>query len=193
MKKQLFSLLAVAMIGFTACNSGNNDTTGTNTDTSSATGSAATGTETSTVSSSGDYAAMADEFERNSQAGKYRDARTGQPLRISVDRSTGAKMNAETNEPITRYIMVDNTDWWAYDNNGSRLGRARYENNKVMYEGDNNNWVDYDVKWKTDGDGESKMKTDGLKIKTEKDGDMKIKTDDKKIKIEDGKVKEKDN
>ncbi len=121
------------------------------------------------------------------------DAKTGKPIKISVDRTTGKKINAENNEPVTRYILVDNNDWWVYDWEGTRLGRAKLENDKVLYEGDNNEWVEYDVKWKNDGD-ENKMKSDDIKVKTEKDGDTKVKTDDKKVKVEeDGKVKEKDN
>jgi len=182
MKKQILIVFAALAIGFTACNSDSNTTATTD--------SATNGSTTTTNTSTSDYAAMADEYERNSEAGKYMDARTGKPIRISVDRTTGKRLNAETNEPITRYIFVDNNDWWAYDWEGNRLGRAKLEGDKVLYETDNNEWVDYDVKWKND-DGETKMKSDDMKVKTEADGDMKIKTDDKKIKVEDGKVKEK--
>lgn len=183
MKRQIFSLIAVLTLGFTACNSDSNtSTTADSTDNASAT----------TRTSSGDYAAMADEFQRNSDAGKYRDVRTGEPIRISVDRTTGKKTNAETNENITRYILVDDPDWWVYDWEGTRLGRAKMENDKLLFEDSNNNWVDYEVKWKNDDD-ESKMKTDGLKVKTEKDGDTKIKTDDKKIKKDEDGTKEEDN
>jgi hypothetical protein len=185
MKKQMFSLIAVLSLGFVACGDNKNATAD---GTDAATSTTATTTETTTTTSTGDYAARADEYERNSEAGKYYDARTGKPIRISLDRSSGALTNRETSEALARYIYVDGNDWWAYDDDGTRLGRAKMENEKVLYEGDNNTWVEYDVKWKTDGD-ESKMKTDGIKVKTEKDGDVKIKTEDgKKIKIdEDGK------
>lgn len=182
MKKTFLSLFAVASISFVACN--NDAKTGSTTD---STNTSVTNTTVST--SSGDYSALADEFDKNSEAGKYMDARTGKPIKISVDRTTGVRMNAETHEPVVRYIYVDNNDWWAYDAEGTRLGRARYENDKVMYEGDNNTWVDYDVKWKDDS---TKMKTDDMKIKTDKNGETKIKTDDQKIKVDkDGTVKEK--
>src|SRR5215217_3259149 len=185
MKKQIFSFIVVLSLGFTACN--NDAKTGDATD------STTTTTTSTTVNTNNDYAAMADEFDKNSTAGKYMDARTGKPIKISVDRTTGKKINAETNEPVTRYILVDDNDWWVYDWEGTRLGRAKLENDKVLYEGDNNEWVEYDVKWKNDGD-ENKMKSDDIKVKTEKDGDTKVKTDDKKVKgEEDGKVKEKDN
>ena len=181
--KQFFSRILATSLGFAACKSDGNDTNETTDSTTNV---------TTTTTSSSDYAAMADEFDRNSEAGKYMDVRTGKPIKISVDRTTGKKINTETNEPVTRYILVDNTDWWVYDWEGTRLGRAKMEGDKVLYEDENNEWVDYEVKWKNDDD-ESKMKTDDMKVKTEKDGDMKIKTDDKKIKVEDGKVKEKDN
>lgn len=184
MKKQIFSLIAVLSLGFAACNSDSN--------TSATTDSTGTSASATTNTSSGDYAAMADEFDRNSEAGKYRNVRTGEPIRISVDRTTGKKTNAETNENITRYILVDDNDWWVYDWEGNRLGRARMENDKVLFEDSSNNWVDYEVKWKNDDD-ESKMKTEDMKVKTEKDGDQKIKTDDKKIKKDEDGTKIEDN
>lgn len=185
MKKQIFSFIAVLSLGVVACNN-DADTTAT-TDTMTTT----TGTTTAT----GDYAAMADEFDRNSEAGKYMDVETGKPIKISVDKTTGKKMNAETKEPVTRYIYVDNSDWWVYDWEGNRLGRAKMQDNKMLYEdsANSNNWVGYDkVKWKME-DGETKMKTDDLKVKMDKDGDTKIVTDDKKIKKDEDGTKVKDN
>jgi hypothetical protein len=182
MKKQIFSLIAVLSLGVVACNSDSNTSTTTDSTTTSAT----------TSTSNGDYAAMADEFQRNSDAGKYRNIKTGEPIKISVDRTTGKKMNVETNEPVTRYVYVDDNDWWVYDWEGNRLGRAKLENNKMMFEDSSDKWVDYDVKWKNDDD-ESKMKTDDIKIKTEKDGDMKIKTKDTVIKKDEDGTKGKDN
>jgi hypothetical protein len=194
MKKEILSLMVVAGLVLSAC--GNDNKNGTSTsDTDNATKSGTTAgasTETTTQSSSNDYAAMADEFERNSTANKYYDPRTGKNVRISVDRTTGKRMNTETRQPITRYIYNDNNDWWVYDAEGTRLGRARMNNNRFQFQDDSNNWVDYDARWKHDDD-ESKLKTDDMKVKIEKDGDMKIKTKDKKIKVEDGVVKEKDN
>jgi hypothetical protein len=184
MKKQIFSLITVLSLGFAACNSDSN--------TSATTDSATNSSATTTSTSSGDYAAMADEFQRNSEAGKYRDVRTGEPIRISVDRTTGKKINAETNDNITRYIYVDEPDWWVYDWEGNRLGRAKMEDNKMLFEDSSDHWVEYDVKWKNDDD-ESKMKTDDMKVKTEKDGDQKIKTGDKKIKKDEDGTKVEDN
>jgi hypothetical protein len=180
MKKQIFSVVALLSLGFAACNNDSNTTVTTEDTTYNS--------RAGTMNTTGDYSAMADEFDRNSEAGLYRDERTGQPLRISVDRTTGTKVNTSNNQPVTRYIYVDNNDWWVYDTEGNRLRQARMENNRVLYQGENNQWVEWDkVKW--DEDGSYKMKNDDMKIKSDGDGNMKMKTDDKKIKVEDGKTK----
>jgi hypothetical protein len=184
MKKKIFSLVAVLSLGFMACNNDGDNTAGTDTTT--------TNTTAGTVTTTGDYSAMADEFQKNSEAGKYRDVRTGQNIKISVDRSTGKKMNTETNEPLTRYIFIDNNDWWVYDEEGNRIREAKMENDKVLYKGEDNSWVEWDkIQWDKDGDG--KYENDSVKVKIEKDGDMKMKTKDKKVKVEDGKTTVKDN
>jgi len=192
MKTKLFSLLAATMlVGLVACEN--------NTNTKDKEEGTTAGTENTNVST-GDYAARADEFEKNSEAGKYMDVRTGRPVRLSVDRSSGRVMNTETNQPVTRYIYVDNNDWWVYDWEGNRLGQAKMENDRVLFD-DNGNWVDYDVKWKDDAtdskvkmdEDEYKMKSGDTKVKVEKDGDTKIKTGDKKIKKDEDGVKVKDN
>jgi hypothetical protein len=193
-KKNFVSLFAFSVLAFTACNS-DGDKSGTNDSTSTTTTTTTTG-ETST--STGDYSAMADTFRMNSEAGKYLDVRTGKPIRISVDRTTGRKTNMENNEPVSRYIYKDtDTDWWVYDaEQNMRERRARMENNRVLFEDDDQKWVDYDnVKWKVDGgDGEVKLETgDGSKVKVEKDGDTKIKNaDGSKTKIDEDGVKHKD-
>ena len=182
MKKKIFGLIAVLSLGFVACNN-DADTAATDDTTTTTAG---------TITTTGDYSAMADEFQKNSDAGMYRDARTGQPIKISVDRTSGAKMNATTNEPLTRYIFIDNTDWWVYDAEGNRIREAKMENDKVVYKNEENAWVPWDkIKW--DEDGEGKYEDDSTKVKIEKDGDMKIKTKDKKVKVEDGKTTVKDN
>ena len=181
MKKKIFGLIAVLSLGFVACNN-DADTAATDDTTTTTAG---------TITTTGDYSAMADEFQKNSDAGMYRDARTGQPIKISVDRTSGAKMNATTNEPLTRYIFIDNTDWWVYDAEGNRIREAKMENDKVVYKNEANAWVPWDkIKW--DEDGEGKYEDDSTKVKIEKDGDMKIKTKDKKIKVDDGKTTVKD-
>lgn len=193
MKTKIFSLLAATMLfGLVACENNSNKKDKENTET--------TGNTENTETSTGEYAARADEFERNSEAGKYMDVRTGKPIRLSVDRSTGRISNRENNQEVTRYIYVDNNDWWVYDWEGNKLGQAKMENDKVLFD-DNGNWVDYDVKWKDDAtdtkvkmdEDEYKLKTDDTKIKVEKDGDYKIKTGDKKIKKDEDGTKIKDN
>jgi hypothetical protein len=183
MKKKIFGLIAVLSLGFIACN--NDADTAVTDDTTT------TNTTAGTITTTGDYSAMADEFQKNSEAGKYRDVKTGQPIKISVDRTTGTKMNVTTNEPLTRYIFVDNTDWWVYDIEGNRIREAKMENDKVVYKNEANAWVPWDkIKW--DEDGEGKYEDDSTKVKIEKDGDMKIKTKDKKVKVDDGKTTVKD-
>ena len=109
MKRKILGFFALVLaLSFTACNNDADTTT-------------AEDTTSTTTTSSGDYAAMADEFQRNSEAGVYRDVRTGEPIKISVNKTTGAKLNAETNEPIVRYIWVDNNDWWVYDDQGTKV------------------------------------------------------------------------
>ena len=169
--------MACSVITFVSCNDNAENTGDADTTT----------TDMVTTNTTGDYSAMADEFETNSNAGRYYDARSGQPIRISVDRTTGTKTNASTNEPINRYIYVMDDEWWAYDNQGNRLGKAKMENNQVWYEGDDGKWVDYDTKWKMEDD-EMKMKSGDTKIKVE-DDESKIKTENMKIKREDGETK----
>ena len=166
MKTRIFSLVATAItLGFVACNSDADTTTASDTTTTS---------EVSTTTSTGSYAAQADSFKVNSEAGYYLDARTGKPIKINVDASTGARVNAETNEPVRYY--VDKRTWWVYgDDSWDTIGSAQMEGNELRFRGDNDKWVTYDEKWKIDeGDGEAKLKTEDGKTKIEKDGDMKI-------------------
>jgi len=184
-RSKVFTFMtAMAVTTLVACNNDADTTAGND---SSNAGTTPENTAT-TNTSTGAYSAMADSFRLNSDAGKYRDARTGSPIKINVDQTTGAKMNAETNQPIDRYIyVVDDSDWWVYDNAGTQLGRAKMDNDKLLFE-DDSKWVEYDMKWKAD-DGGLKGKGDDIKIKTEKDGDTKIKVGDKKIKADEDGVK----
>jgi hypothetical protein len=195
MKLKFLSLLAGTTLLFASC-ANNAEGDNKDADTSSVSNTENSGSTTTT----NDYAARADEFDRNSEAGKYMDARTGKPVKLSVDRSTGRVTNRENSQEVTRYIYVDNNDWWVYDWEGNKLGKAKWEKDKVWFD-DNGNWVDYDAKWKDDAtdtkvkvdEDETKMKTDDTKIKVEKDGDYKIKTGDKKIKKDEDGTKVKDN
>jgi hypothetical protein len=177
MKTKIFSLVAATItLGFAACNSDGDNTTSTDSTTS-------TTTDVNTNTSTGNYAAQADSFKINSEAGNYLDAHTGKPIKIDVDVTTGERVNAETNEPVRYY--VDRRTWWVYgDDSWDTIGSARMEGNELRFRDDNDKWVTYDQKWKTDDD-EAKMKSDNSKSKVEKDGDSKIKGDDGKVKNDD--------
>jgi hypothetical protein len=179
MKTKIFSLVAATItLGFVACNNDGDSTSSTDSTTS-------TTTDATTTTSTGNYAAQADSFRINSEAGNYLDARTGKPIKIKVDASTGARLNVETNEPVDYY--VDRRTWWVYgDDSWDTIGSAQMEGNELRYRSDNDKWVTFEEKWKTDG-ADTKMKSGDSKTKTEKDGDTKTKTDDGKAKTdEDG-------
>jgi hypothetical protein len=177
MKTKIFSLVAATItLGFAACNSDGDNTTSTDSTTS-------TTTDVNTNTSTGNYAAQADSFKINSEAGNYLDAHTGKPIKIDVDVTTGERVNAETKEPVRYYL--DRITWWVYgDDSWDTIGSARMEGNELRFRDDNDKWVTYDQKWKTDDD-EAKMKSDNSKSKVEKDGDSKIKGDDGKVKNDD--------
>lgn len=194
-KTKIFSLLAVtAVIGLAACNNEGEGTTAADTSTTGSTENSTVTTATSTT----DYTALADTFRVNSEAGHYLDPRTGKSIRISVNPQTGARTNSETGEAITRY--VDKRTWWVYGGNDAdamwdTVGTAKMQDNKLVYRSDNDKWVSYEERWKTETekDGDFKAKSENLKIKTESDGDVKIKTEDgKKIKKDEDGVTVKD-
>jgi hypothetical protein len=197
MKQGLFGICAAAVLGLAACS---NDGTSSNTKDTAATGTTNTtaGTETTTTTSENSYAAMADSIERNSEQGYYLNPQTGKPLgKLRVDRTSGRITN-EAGEPVWRF--VDRRSWWVYGDNDmndtmtnwSQVGEARMDNDKIMYKGDGDKWVDYNAKWKKDDD-EWKLKQGDTKIKVEKDGDVKIKQGDKKTKIDEDGVKKDNN
>ena len=182
MKRKIFSLVAATItVGCVACNSEGNNTESTD--------STTTTSDVTTNTSTGNYAAQADSFKINSEAGNYLDARTGKPIKINVDATTGARVNAETNEPVRYY--VDKRTWWVYgDDSWDTIGSAQMEGDELRFKNENDKWVTFDQKWKIDeGDGEAKMKTDDSKTKVEKDGDAKTKTDDGKVKTDEEGVK----
>lgn len=199
MKKVPFlSLFAAALsLGVVACNNDADNTTAADSVTTTE------NTATTTVTSTGDYAAQADSARINSEAGYYLDARTGKPIRITVDPQTGARTNAETGEPVWRY--VDRRTWWVYGgDNWDTVGEARMENDRLEYKGDNDEWLTYDKRWQDDDARmaeEWKKKYGDTKVKVDKDGDIKVKdesgdikydADDNKIKVDEEK-KKKDN
>lgn len=199
MKKQILSVAIIGGLAFgvVACSNEGAGTASNDTTTTSTTANV----ETTTATSTGEYAAMADSVERNSQKGYYLNPKTGQPYSgLKVDRSTG-RVTTEAGEPVWRF--VDNRNWWVYSwdpaaGNWSQTGEARLENNTLRYKDDGNNWVDYDTRWKKDDgilEDEWKKETENAKVKVEEDGDTKIKYEDgTKVKQdEDGiKIKTKD-
>ena len=195
MKAKFFSLVAASLaLGFTACNN-DSETSSTTTDTTS-TGTVSTmdaNASSNSATSNQDYTALADTFRMNSDAGNYLDPKTGKSIKISVDPSTGTRYNTETNEPVWRY--VDRRTWWVYGgDNWDTMGTAKMENNNIMYRGDNDTWVTYDKRWKSDDDrmkDEWKKKYGDTKVKVSKDGDIKVKDEDGKVKYDgnSGKVK----
>ncbi|HEY1115515.1 MAG TPA: hypothetical protein VGE66_18235 [Chitinophagaceae bacterium] len=189
MKKVKFlSLFAAALsLGMVACNSDGDNTAEADSLTTTES------TATTTAVSTGDYAAQADSARINSEAGNYLDARTGKPIRITVDPQTGARTNAETGEPVWRY--VDRRNWWVYGgDNWDTVGEARMQNDKIEYKGDNDAWVTYDKRW-VDEDAkmaeEWKKKYGETKVKVSKDGDIKVKDESGDIKYDadDNKIK----
>jgi hypothetical protein len=192
-KNKIFGLLAAASIvlGFTACNN-SSDGTASNDTTTNTMDATTAGAESSTT----DYAAFADSVERNSQSGYYLNPRTGKKLTLKVDRNSGAVSDASTGEPVWRY--VDNRNWWVYglddDYTWDAMGEAQMKSDKLTYRSDDDKWVDYDVRWKSQDENLSKTwktKSGDVKIKFGKDGDIKIKDKDGKVKYDadDNKVK----
>jgi hypothetical protein len=193
MKRRFLSFCATAAlaISFTACNNTAEDSA-TNDSTNSTTTTTTSSTPVTTTSE-GNYAALADSVERNSQQGYYLNPRTGRSYSsLKVDRSTG-RVTDDAGEPVWRY--VDRRNWWVYGgDNWGQVGEARMDGDKLMYKGDGDNWIDYDTRWKADDeemDKKWKSKDGEIKVKTEKDGDMKIKVGDEKIKVDEDGTKKK--
>ncbi|HUQ96263.1 MAG TPA: hypothetical protein VM010_01265 [Chitinophagaceae bacterium] len=204
-KTTLYGFLAAALsVGFVACNN-DGDTADTTAADSSATTMTTTtdNTATSMSTSTNNYMALADTFRTNSEAGNYLNPRTGKSMKIRVDTATGMRMDETTNEPVWRYVdKRDYKVWSSRDDNSmwDTVGTARMQNNRLEYQGDNNQWIDYDKRWKMDDDKRSKdykTKIGDTKIKVGEDGDIKIKdkatgektkydADDNKIKTKGG-------
>jgi hypothetical protein len=181
MKKQVLNVAIVAGLALSVIACGTDENTTGDATTENATPAT---TETVTTTSTGSYAAMADSVERNSQQGYYLNPKTGKSYNnLRVDRSTG-RVSTEAGEPVYRY--VDNRNWSVYgyepDNrNWSQVGEARMQGQNLQYRGDNDQWVDYDTRWKYDDgilEGEWEKETENSKTKVEDDGDMKMKNED---------------
>jgi len=190
MKKiKFFSLLAGALaFGVVACNDNADNTT--TTDTSTTTMETNTTTDAGTASrmntNTSDYAALADTFRMNSDAGNYLDVRTGKSIKIAVHPQTGTRYNTQTEEPVWRY--VDKRTWWVYGgDNWDRMGEAKMEGDKIMYKGDTDTWMTYDDRWKMEDEKMTKdwkTKHGDTKIKISKDGDIKVKDESGKVKYD---------
>lgn len=208
------AVIAGLAFGVVACSNDGNNTAENDSATTSTT---TANTETTTATSTGNYAAMADSVERNSQQGYYLNPKTGKAYsNLRVDRTSG-RVTTEAGEPVWRY--VDRRNWWVYgmdpqnNNTWNQVGEARMQGNNLEYKGEGDKWMNYDSRWKKDDgifedewkketenekikieeDGDTKIKRDdGTKIKQEADGDLKIKTKDgKKIKVDEDGVKTK--
>lgn len=184
MKKQVLNVAIVAGLAFGVVACGNDNNAAEDATTTTTTENTTTDTETTTTTSTGNYAAMADSVERNSQQGYYLNPKTGKAYNnLRVDRSTG-RVTTEAGEPVWRY--VDNRNWGVYgyesnNRNWNQLGEARMQGNNLEYKTDDNRWVDYDNRWKYDDgilEGEWEKETANSKTKIEEDGDMKMKTED---------------
>ncbi|HEY0731373.1 MAG TPA: hypothetical protein VGD33_03050, partial [Chitinophagaceae bacterium] len=139
-KRNLFGLLAAALtMGFVACNNDGDSTASTDS-------LDMENTTTTTNTSTGDYAAQADSFRINSEAGAYIDPQTGRSIKINVDPQTGIRTNAETGEPVWRYI--DTRTWWVYGGDDwNPQTEAKKDGSNIVYKGDNDTWVTYDKRW----------------------------------------------
>ncbi len=176
MKGKIFSLFAATVtLGFVACN--NSSDTTSSTDSSSL---------TNTATDVGQYAAKADSIRINSEAGNYLNAKTGKPIKLSMDTKTG-KVTDETGAPVWRY--VDRRNWWVYGGtNWDTIGRAQMKDDQLWYWRDDK-WINYDDMWKTEDERMSSM-NDANTTTTTTEGDttgnykMKLKTKDGKVKTD---------
>lgn len=211
MKKQFLNLTTAAALALSLVACGNNagetattDSTTTTTTATDNTSTTNTGT-TAMASSTNSYAALADSVSANSAKGYYLNPKTGKPYgKLMVDTSTGS-ITTEAGEPVWRY--VDNRDWEVYGDknmddtvtNWDMVGKAEMQNDKLMYKGDNDKWVDYNAvymkddeaalkKWKSSDHGNKvKMTTengDKIKVKTDEEGNTKMKVNGDKVKMD---------
>ncbi len=105
---------------------------------------------------------------------RYVDLNTGESLELEKDETTGLMVDAETRKPVRIYVDTRTND--TIDGSTGKV-----INGHVVKSGDS--W-DYDVKIKTDEDGDWKLKDGDYKKKVDADGDIKIKDGDTKIKID---------
>jgi hypothetical protein len=183
MNKAIFSLMAALVtLGFVSCNNSGSS--------ASSTDSSTTNTATTTATSSGNYAARADSIRINSEAGNYLNPRTGKPVKLSMNTTSGA-VTDESGRPVKRY--VDKRSWWVYDvASGDTVGSANMNNGSLMYRGSNGDWETYDKRWTDDttsmNDNSSMNNSDKMNSGSMTDSmgghkKLKIKSTDKGVKV----------
>jgi hypothetical protein len=189
-QNKIFALVfTIGFFAFLSCKN-STSTTSNNDDSTGITGSAGGNNST------GDYAAYANDIEKNSSEGYYINPRNGRPYgKLTVNRNTG-EITDESNEPVWRY--VDSRNWWVYgvdnDWNWTKLGEAKVDNGRLLYKDDNGNWITYDKRWSTNDETITKTwkaKSGDAKIKFDRDGDIKYKDDSARVKYDadDDKIK----
>lgn len=174
--------MAFGLAAFVSCNN-SSDTAANNDDSSELNSTVSNSTST------GDYAAHADQIEKNSSEGYYINPKTSKPYgKLTVNRNTG-EITDENNQPVWRY--VDKRTWWVYgvddDWNWTKLGEAKMNNDQLVYKDDNGNWVTYDKRWPNNDETINKTwkaKSGDTKIKFDKDGDAKYKDDSTRLKYD---------
>lgn|SRR5690606_14809031 len=108
----------------------------------------------------------------NTADSRYVDLNTGEAVELEKDENSGLMVNAETREPVSLYV-----DTKTNDTINGRSGEV--VNGQITKNGSS-----WDIKVKTDEDGDWKLKDGDYKKKVEADGDVKIKDGDTKIKVD---------
>jgi hypothetical protein len=201
MKTKLLSFFSLALtVGLVACNNDGDNSTNATTDstaTNSGTGGSADNSTTTTATSTNDYAALSDTLRVNSEAGNYLNPRTGKAIKLRLDTVNGTRLDATTGEPVWRYVDKRTYKVYSSDDVNSKwdtVGTARMQKNRLEYRGENEEWVSYDKRWRTEDERRTKdwkTKIGDTKIKVSKDGDVKVKDESGKVKYDadDNKVK----
>jgi hypothetical protein len=188
MKKKLIPMVAaMAIVSFSACNNGSNETTSTDSITTSTESS--TTNEGASINASGTAT-----FNENAS---YVDLKTGKTVKLKKNPATGYITNLEDNSEVMYYFNPVTND---------TFDRSGYVVNTYLIRGNDGSYTLDESRWKTklDEDGDTKAKDgEGNKIKTDASSNsVKIKTDSTKEKMDnnsyksktpEGKVKVKEN
>jgi ABC-type oligopeptide transport system substrate-binding subunit len=176
-KSKFFSLWAVGLVLFAACNNSSDGTSSTDSLNRDSNNTAGTN-----MTSSGNYAARADSVRANVTAGNYLNPRTGKAYtNLNVDANTGA-LTDETGHPVRRY--VDKRTWWVYDTNSwDTVGSAQLRNGSLRYRGDNGDWLEYNKRWTDDMDDAGTTDMSTTSADTTSTSGTKVKVSDKGNKV----------